>query len=54
MLLPLVLLGVRRASFALLTVAFTLLILFGHPETMLHVVAVAGAYALLAVAAWGA
>jgi len=45
-LLPLVLLGVRRASFPLLTAAFALLILFGHPETMLHVVAVAGAYAL--------
>jgi hypothetical protein len=46
-LLPLVLLAVRRASFPLLTIAFTLLILFGHPETMLHVVAIGGAYALL-------
>src|SRR5256885_6396561 len=46
-LLPLVLLAIRRASFPLLTTAFTLLILFGHPETMLHVVAIGGAYAAL-------
>ena len=45
-LLPLVLLGIRRASLPLLTAAFALLILFGHPETMLHVVVIAGAYAL--------
>jgi hypothetical protein len=45
-LLPLVLLGIRRASPPLLTIAFTLLILFGHPETMLHVVVIGGAYAL--------
>lgn len=45
-LLPLVLLGIRRASFPILTAAFALLILFGHPETMLHVVAIGGAYAL--------
>src|SRR5207247_777492 len=44
-LLPLVLLAVRRASFPLLTIAFTLLILFGHPETMLHVVVIGGIYA---------
>jgi hypothetical protein len=50
-LLPLALLAVRRASFPLLTIAFTLLILFGHPETMLHVVVIAGAYALVHVRA---
>ncbi len=43
---PLVLLGVRRASFAILTCAFTLLLLAGHPETALHVVFLAGAYVL--------
>ena len=46
-LLPLVLLGVRRASLPILTSAFTLLLLSGHPETALHVVFVAGAYALV-------
>src|SRR5205085_2945976 len=46
-LLPLVLLAIRRASLPLLIVAFTLLILFGHPETMLHVVVIGGAYALV-------
>jgi hypothetical protein len=45
--LPFVLLGVRRASLPLLTSAFTLLLLAGHPETALHVVFLAGAYALL-------
>ncbi|HYC58693.1 MAG TPA: YfhO family protein [Thermoanaerobaculia bacterium] len=45
--LPFVLLGVRRASLPLLTTAFTLLLLSGHPETALHVVFIAGAYALL-------
>lgn len=45
--LPFVLLGVRRASLGLLTTAFTLLLLSGHPETALHVVFMAGAYALL-------
>src|SRR5262249_49738440 len=42
-LLPLVLLGIQRASLPLLTIGFALLILFGHPETMLHVVVIAGA-----------
>ena len=46
-LFPLVLLGVRRASLPLLTSAFTLLLLAGHPETALHVVAVAAIYALV-------
>jgi hypothetical protein len=50
-LLPFVMLAVRRvvrtrdlASFSLLTIAFVLLILFGHPETMLHVVVIGAAY----------
>jgi Bacterial membrane protein YfhO len=45
--LPFVLLGVRRASLVLLTGAFTLLLLSGHPETALHVVFLAGVYALM-------
>jgi hypothetical protein len=45
--LPFVLLGVRRASLPILTWASTLLLLSGHPETALHVVALAAAYALL-------
>ena len=44
--LPFVLLAVRRGGFALLTVALTLLIVFGHPETMLHVVVIGVAYGL--------
>ncbi|HEX6640914.1 MAG TPA: YfhO family protein, partial [Thermoanaerobaculia bacterium] len=45
--LPFVLLGVRRASLPLLTSAFTLLLLSGHPETALHVVFIAAIYALV-------
>ncbi|HEX2123534.1 MAG TPA: YfhO family protein, partial [Thermoanaerobaculia bacterium] len=45
-LLPLVLLATRRGTFALLTIALTLLVLFGHPESMLHVVAIGVAYGL--------
>lgn len=52
-LLPLVLLGARRVvhapslrSASLLTSAFTLLILAGHPETVVHVVAIGAAYGL--------
>src|SRR5947209_543626 len=52
--LPLVLLGTRRCvrapglrSAALLTVALTLLVLAGHPETALHVVAVGAVYGLV-------
>jgi hypothetical protein len=52
-LFPLVLLGTRRvihapsiASCALLTVAFTLLILAGHEESTLHIVALSAAYGL--------
>ncbi len=45
--LPFVLLGVRRAALPILTSAFTVLLLAGHPETALHVVFLAGAYALL-------
>jgi hypothetical protein len=43
-LLPLVMLGARRASFGLLTVALTLLLLAGHPESVLHIVAIGAAY----------
>jgi hypothetical protein len=45
--LPLVFLGIRRASLPILTGAFTLLLLSGHPETALHVVFAGAAYALL-------
>jgi hypothetical protein len=45
--LPFVLLGVRRASLPILTGAFTLLLLSGHPETALHVVFISAAYAVL-------
>jgi len=49
-LFPLVLLGARRVihaqSWALLTVAFTLVILAGHEESTLHIVALSGAYGL--------
>ncbi|HVS32145.1 MAG TPA: YfhO family protein [Thermoanaerobaculia bacterium] len=52
--LPLVLLGARRVvrepgvpSALLLTIAFTLLLLAGHPETALHVVAIGAVYALV-------
>src|SRR5213075_2151308 len=52
--LPLVLLGTHRCvrapgvrSAALLTVALTLLVLAGHPETALHVVAVGAIYGLV-------
>ncbi|MEA2327140.1 MAG: hypothetical protein QOE68_2099 [Thermoanaerobaculia bacterium] len=49
--LPFVLLGVRRVvrdrnlrALVLLTIAFVLLIVFGHPETMLHVVTIGAIY----------
>jgi hypothetical protein len=49
--LPFILLGVRRVvrnrdsgAAALLTFAFILLIVFGHPETMLHAVAIGAIY----------
>lgn len=45
--LPFVLLGARRASYGILTCAFTLLLLSGHPETAVHIVFVAGAYVLI-------
>jgi hypothetical protein len=44
--LPFVLLGIRRASYGILTCAFTLLLLAGHPETALHIVFISGAYVL--------
>ncbi|MGZ5467192.1 MAG: YfhO family protein [Thermoanaerobaculia bacterium] len=43
-LLPLVMLGARRASFGLLTVGLTLLLLAGHPESVLHIVVIGAAY----------
>ena len=50
-LLPFVMLAVRRvvragdyAAFSLLTIAFVLLIVFGHPETMLHVATIGVLY----------
>ena len=56
-LLPFVMLAVRRvvrnrdlASFTQLTIAFVLLILFGHPETMLHVAAIGAAYGVFELA----
>ena len=47
--LPWCLLGARRASLPLLTTAFTLLLLSGHPETALHVVTVSAGYWLVMV-----
>ncbi|MEA2337545.1 MAG: hypothetical protein QOE82_1552 [Thermoanaerobaculia bacterium] len=51
--LPFVLLSVRRvprnrdaAAFGLLTIALVLLIVFGHPETILHVVTIGAIYGL--------
>jgi hypothetical protein len=46
---PLVFAGVRRQSLPLLTIAFVLLLLAGHPETALHVVFLAAVYALATV-----
>src|SRR6185295_13892546 len=57
-LLPFVLLAVRRivhvcdaAAFALLTIALTLLIAFGHPETMLHIATIGVFYGLFELTA---
>jgi hypothetical protein len=54
--LPFVMLAVRRvvrigdaAAFALLTIAFVLLIVFGHPETMLHVATIGAAYGIFEI-----
>jgi hypothetical protein len=51
--LPFVLLAVRRVvrardanAFSLLTIALVLLIVFGHPETMLHVVVIGALYGI--------
>jgi hypothetical protein len=51
--LPFILLGVRRAvrggglrAAVLLTIAFVLLIVFGHPETMLHAVTIGAIYGI--------
>jgi hypothetical protein len=43
---PFVLTATHRRSIGLLTVALVLLILAGHPETLLHIVVIAGAYGL--------
>ena len=43
-LLPLVMLGARRASFGILTVALTLVLLAGHPESVLHIVVIGALY----------
>ena len=45
-LLPFLLMAVRRRSIPILTVAIALEILAGHPETLLHVFAIAAAYGL--------
>jgi Bacterial membrane protein YfhO. len=57
-LLPLVLLGTRRCvhdpglrSASLLAIVLTLLLLSGHPESVLHAVACGGAYGLVELAA---
>jgi Bacterial membrane protein YfhO len=54
--LPFVLLAVRRVArkrdveaFSLLTFAFALLIVFGHPETMLHVAAIGAAFGIFEI-----
>jgi hypothetical protein len=46
---PWVFLGVSRRSVPLLTTAFVLLLLAGHPETALHVVALSAVWALVTV-----
>lgn len=46
---PFALAAVRRRSLAFLSVVFTLLLLSGHPETALHVVFLAGVWALVVV-----
>ena len=51
-LLPLVLLGVRARSVAILTAALTLVILAGHPETVLHIVAVGAVYGVMSGVGW--
>ena len=46
---PFVLMAVKRGSAGLATLAFTLLLLAGHPETALHVAALAAVFALVVV-----
>lgn len=57
--LPFVLLAVRRvvhardlAAFSLLTLSFVLLIVSGHPETMMHVVAIGVIYGIFELASY--
>ncbi|HYH07754.1 MAG TPA: YfhO family protein [Thermoanaerobaculia bacterium] len=47
--LPLVLFAVRERRFALLTIAFVLTIVSGHPESVLHVVAVGAVYGVTTI-----
>lgn len=53
---PLLLLAMRRAATtgkpALLTAAFALMIVAGHPETLLHTVAIASVYGLFLLRSW--
>jgi hypothetical protein len=55
-LLPLLLLAMRRAvlthNVALLTIVFTLVIVAGHPETLLHSVTIASIYGLFLLRHW--
>ena len=50
--LPFVFLAVRRARFALLTIALTLLVVIGHPETLFHIVVLGAIYALFEYRSW--
>ena len=50
--LPFVFLAVRRARFALLTIALTFLVLIGHPETLFHIVVLGAIYALFEYREW--
>jgi hypothetical protein len=53
-LFPFLLLAMRRGKVGLLTVAFTLVIVAGHPETLLHSVAIASIYGLFVLRNWRA
>ena len=50
--LPFVFLAVRRARFALLTIALTFLVVIGHPETLFHIVILGAIYALFEYRSW--
>src|SRR5205085_4518999 len=51
-LFPFLMLAMRRGAVALLTIAFVLMIVAGHPETLLHSVAVATVYGLFPLRNW--